>query len=232
MASVKTENPGRELQLSKALFDSKFRIFEVAEPHPNDSEYLDWILAPLEAPLLASEYTSTGMMDGYFILEGLIVNADRTIEKGYIDLSLPERNIDSHFLKLNGEIVRKRGTRVGDAKIIPAVAIENFGAYDQYYPRENAEAGLQVLRNGLAASKLKWPIALDLGYILRDERRYEEAIQAFTVAIKSGYTKSYFIYSERAKLYQLTGNQHAADSDWQQVELIAGPLGLKCERGF
>jgi tetratricopeptide (TPR) repeat protein len=232
MASVRTEHPGQEVRLGDALFKLNCKIFEVVEPHPVDSDFPDWILTPIEAPLLAKEYTRAGIMDGYFIVEGLVVHKDGTTERAYLDLSLPERNIDSHFLLQGGRIMRGVGTLLDNAKIIPTVAIERFGVYDQYYVKGFAELGLRVLREGLAVAKVKWPIALDLAYILRDEKRYSEAIHAFTVAINSGYTKSYFVYSERARLYQLLGNQFAADEDWQQVKRLAGPEALKTERGF
>jgi tetratricopeptide (TPR) repeat protein len=232
MASVRTGEPGKEVRLRDALFHSSSKIFEVSEPHPVDSDFLDWILAPIEASLLAKEYTRTGMMDGYFIVEAVVVRDDGTTQKGYLDLSLPERNIDSHFLLVGGKIARGTGTLLESAKIIPSVAIEKFGVYDQYYVKGFAEVGLGVLREGLAASKVKWPIALDLAYILRDEKRFSEAIEAFTLAIQTGYTKSYFTYSERARLYQLIGNQSAAEEDWQQVERLAGCDALKTERGF
>lgn len=232
MASVRTGQFGKEVRLRDALFHLSCKIFEVSEPNPVDSDFLDWILAPLDAPLLAKEYTHTGIMDGYFIVQALVVHNDGTTQQGYLDLSLPERNIDSHFLRAGGEIRRGTGTYLESAKIIPSVAIEKFGIYDQYYVKGFAELGLGVLREGLAASKIKWPIALDLAYILRDEKRFSEAIEAFTLAIQTGYTKSYFIYSERARLYQLVGNQSAADKDWQQVERLAGSDALKTERGF
>lgn len=232
MASVRTGRFGKEVRLREALFHNKCKIFEVSEPNPIDSDFLNWILAPLDAPLLAKEYTYTGAMDGYFLLEAFVVHNDGTTQKGYLDLSLPERNIDSHFLLVGGEIARGRGTILEGAKIIPSVAIEKFGVYDQYYVQGFAELGLGVLREGLSVSKLKWPIALDLAYILRDEKRFSEAIEAFSLAIQTGYSKSYFIYSERARLYQLEGNQPAADEDWQQVERLGGSDALRTERGF
>jgi len=232
MASVRTGQFGKEVRLRDALFNISCKIFEVSEPSPVDSDFLDWIVTPLEAPLLAKEYTRTGTMDGYFVVEAFIVHNDGTTQKGYLDLSLPERNMDSHVLLVGGEIARGTGTILEGAKIIPSVAIEKFGVYDQYYVKGFAELGLGVLREGLSASKLKWPIALDLAYILRDEKRFSEAIEAFTLAIQTGYSKSYFIYSERARLYQLVGNQPAADEDWQQVGRLAGSDALRTERGY
>jgi hypothetical protein len=222
----------KEYSLGETLFRSGHKIFEVVESDLSKRNYLDWNLVALDGQTLSKEHTLSGLADGYFILQGTVVYPNGAVEKGYVDVSLPERNIDSHFLQLSGEIVRGTGTLVGDAQIIPSVAIEKFGVYDQYYVRGHAEVGLEILQEGLAAAKLKWPIALDMAYILRDEKRYPEAIEAFTLAIQTGGTKSYFSYLERAKLFQKVGNSAAADLDWRQVEQMAGPALVKQERGY
>jgi hypothetical protein len=43
-----------------------------------------------------------------------------------------------------------------------------------------------VLRKGLAGARKRENIAADMAYILRDERRYEESVEAFTIAIEEG----------------------------------------------
>ena len=220
-----------EMKLGLTLFRTDHKIFEVVESNLA-GDYLDWNLVPLAGQTLAREYTLSGLTDGYFVLEGLLVHADGRIEKAYTDVSLPERETNWHFLLRNKEIVRGRGTLIPDAQVIPAVAIEKFGVYDQYYVKGHPEVGLQVLRDGLAVAKLKGPIAFDLAYILRDEKRYSEAIKAFTLAINLGKGVNYLCYSERAKLFTKLGNQEAADRDWEQVKRMAGAEVLKYERGF
>ena len=81
------------------------------------------------------------------------------------------------------------------------MAIEKFGVYDQYYVKGHAEVGMKVLREGLAVAKSKGPIALDLAYILRDEKRYAESAEAFTLAINQGEGVITSGYSERAKVF-------------------------------
>jgi hypothetical protein len=219
------------MKLGATLFHTDCKIFEVVESDLA-GDYLDWNLVPLPGQTLAREHTLSGLADGYFVLEGLLVHADGRIEKAYTDVGLPEREIDYHFLLRNKEIVRGRGTLIPNAQVIPAVAIEKPGVYDQYYVKGHAEVGLNVLQDGLAVAKLKWPIALDVAYILRDEKKYSEAVEAFTLAISECDSVNYFYYSERAQLFTKLNNQEAVDRDWAQVERMAGAHILKFQRGF
>ena len=220
-----------EVKLAATLFCTDRKIFEVVGSDLT-GDFHDWNLVPLEGQTLARENTLSGLADGYFVLEGLLVHADGRVEQAYTDVVLPERNIDSHFLLKNQEIVRGRGTLIPNAQVIPAVAIEKFGVYDQYYVKGHAEVGMKVLREGLAVAKSKGPIALDLAYILRDEKRYAESVEAFTLTINQGEGVDYFYYSERAKLLTKLNNHEAADRDWREVERVAGSRALKYERGF
>ncbi len=98
--------------------------------------------------------------------------------------------------------------------MIPAVAIESFGVYELFYSHIDPEVGLTVLRTGLQAAESKAPIAEDLGYILRDEGRKEEAIEAFSIAIEEGPSCEY-IPMERAALYEAIGDHANAERDRQ-----------------
>jgi len=220
-----------KVKLSATLFRTASKIFEVVDSDLA-GDYHDWNLVSLEGQTLAKENTLSGLADGYFVLEGLLVHVDGSVEQAYVDVVLPERNIGSHFLLRNQEIVRGLGTLIPNAQVIPAVAIEKFGVYDQYYVKGHAEVGMKVLRDGLAVAKSKGPIALDLAYILRDEKRYAESTEAFTLAIDQGEGVDYFCYSERAKLFTKLNNHEAADRDWKEVERMAGARVLKYERGY
>lgn len=61
-------------------------------------------------------------------------------------------------------------------------------------------------------AKNKAPIAQDLGYICRDEGRVREAIEAFSIAIKTG-PSSEFIFLERADLLEKAGDLEGAAKD-------------------
>lgn len=221
------------MKLGATLFRTDHRIFEVVESDLG-GDYLDWNLVPLAGETLGREHTLSGLADGYFVLEALLVRPDGSSEKAYTDVVLPEREIDWHFLNGGGGIVRGRGTLALDGQVIPAVAIEKFGAYEQYYVKGHAEAGLSILRQGLAAAKARRPIALDLAYVLRDEKRYSEAVVAFTLAIDADDStgSDYYYFAERAKLFAKLGDQEAAERDWDRVRRMAGSNMVRNFRGF
>lgn len=222
-----------QMKLGETLFRKDHRIFEVADSNLS-GDHRDWNLLPLAGETLARENTLSGLSDGVFVLEALAVNPDGVAEKAYVDVVLPEREIDSHYLLKDGSIAVGRGTILTNAQMIPAVAIEQFGVYEQFYVRGHAQVGLDILRRGLAVAKLKWPVAIDLAYILRDEKRYAEAVEAFSIVLNKDEIAGgdYYYYAERAKLYARLGNQAAANQDWEQVERMAGPAMLKNFRGF
>lgn len=222
----------KKVYLHDALFTIDCRIFEVVEPSLPEQDYLDWGLIPLEGNTLAKENTLSGLAEGHFVLEGIVVHKTGELEKGYLDISLPERDMGSYFVKLGGEIIKGLAPLVGDSQMIPAVAIEKFGVYEQYYAKGHAEVGLAILREGLKAATTKWPIALDIGYICRDEKRYPEAIDAFTLAINEGTIIQHYAYAERADLYTKIGNLDASERDWEMVLRIAGPDVVRNLRGL
>lgn len=136
----------------------------------------------------------------------------------YIDMNMPERLSDYAYFIHRGSIER-RYVHESEGKIIPAVAIESYGVYEQYFGncRSDPEVGLEILRRGLAVAKRKAPIAQDMGYILCDERRVQEAIEAFTIAIDEG-PSSYFIFLERAALYDQLQDYAKSRADRQAAD--------------
>ncbi len=88
--------------------------------------------------------------------------------------------------------------------IIPAVASDCFGDYELFYAKENPQIGIDVLREGLSKAAKKYIVAEDLGYILRDENRFEESIEAFKISKQIGPSSAY-IYLELSRLYRAIG---------------------------
>lgn len=222
------------MRLGETLFWSDHQIFEVVDSD-FENDFLDWKLVPLAGRTLAKEHTLSGLTDGKFVLAATLVLPDGRIESAYISMYLPEREIDHHYLLRGTGIEHGRGTLTQGGQVIPAVAIEKFGAYDQFYIPGHSEVGIRVLRDGLDCAKRKAPIAKDLAYILRDEKRYAEAVEYFTLAIDSSdkvRKGDYFLFSERAKLFAYLNDAAAADRDWAEVERLAGSSVLKYERGF
>jgi tetratricopeptide (TPR) repeat protein len=184
-------------------------LFEVTDHEPEDWPH--WPLNPLPAATVPSTPE-----EGFYIVRALHV-LDRGRTQGcYLDLSMPERISDFVYFR-EGSTVTRRAPHDLEGDVIPAVAIEGFGVYEQFYSRRDPEAGLAVLRRGLELAGQKAAIAEDLGYILRDEGRREEAIAMFSIAIEEG-PSSDFILMERADLYEALGDRVNAERDRQQAE--------------
>jgi hypothetical protein len=84
--------------------------------------------------------------------------------------------------------------------IIPAVASDCFGVYELFYAKENPQIGIDILKNGLTKATNRKIVAEELGYILRDEGRIEEAIEAFKISEEFGPSSEY-TYWELSELY-------------------------------
>ena len=120
------------------------------------------------------------------------------------------RSFPSHDI---AEVVIKQGSN-GQTKvesiyeqvksIIPSIASECFGDYELYYSKENSQIGIDILKSGLTIATNKNVVAEDLGYILRDEGRIEEAIEAFKISEENGPSSEYTFW-ELAGLYEELG---------------------------
>jgi tetratricopeptide (TPR) repeat protein len=184
---------------------------------PDEKEDFDyWDAAPINADILSAEFVRDKILDGYFVLKALFIPNEGELRSCYIDVTMPERISERVFFKIENQIKSKyhaylEGKQL-KGKIIPIAAIDGFGLYELFYSKKNPEIGLEVLRNGLKISKRKKYIALDLAYILRDENRYEEAIEAFSIAITEGADNEY-CFIERAGLFEKIGDRENAEKD-------------------
>jgi len=106
--------------------------------------------------------------------------------------------------------------------VIPAIGIENFGVYKLYYAKENPSAGIEVLKKGMEEARERKFLADDLAYLLRDEKRFEEAIEAFTVVLteKPEPHVTHMLYQERSRMYAAIGQSDKAEED-KQLAAIA-----------
>jgi len=189
------------MRLTEAIIACpKVRIFRVVD---SESEQKDeWDVQPADAPVLSGQ-------DGFFIVKAKNILPDGAIRDCYIDVSLPERISDyAYFVHGNG--FEAGYCHEFEGEIICAVPISSFGAYDLFYSRMQPDIGLEILKSGLSSSPRKAAIAEDLGYILRDERRFPEAAEMFEVAAREG-PSSYFVYGELAGCYDEVGNHELAD---------------------
>ncbi len=171
-----------------------FRVLDSGAEHPRD-----WQLEPLQTELLSDTEA-----DGYHVMKALNILPDATIHNCYIDMNLPERISDYAFILETGSL-RYGLHHEFPGEIIPAVALDCFGVYELFYSKNRPQIGIDILKQGLAIARRKGYIAEDLGYILRDERRFREAAEMFKVAVEEE-PSSYFIYGELAGAYAELGD--------------------------
>ena len=182
------------MKLKDIYTDSKTKIFVVT--NQDDEDELNWIIKPTKFELLPED-------EGIFFVKALQVFADTMIDC-YLGIMTPERIAETVvFIASNGQTVTKSIDDI-EQTIIPAVASDCFGDYELYYAKENPQLGIDILRNGLIEASNKNIVAEDLGYILRDEGRVEEAIEAFKISEESKPSSEY-IYLELSRLYKDMG---------------------------
>ena len=184
----------------KDIFSDKTstKVFYIT--NSNSDNILDWTIESTDLELIPNE-------QGYFIVAAKQVFADNTVDC-FIDMTTTERITDHVFRREDGKIIGELFydySRKHQNSIIPAIASDCFGTYELYYSKENPQVGIDILRNGLPKSLTKNVIAEDLGYILRDENRVDEAIEAFSIS-EQNVPSSEYIYLELSQLYAQVGH--------------------------
>lgn len=185
----------------------------------DDGSFLDWEVEPIIAPTLAGDYVRDKILDGLFILKAVHISTEGELQDCYLDVVMPERISETAYFHTDEEIVEIMSHKVS-GEVIPMVAIEGFGVYDLFYSRLKPEIGLSVLRNAVKVARQKSYIAEDMAYILRDENRKLEAIEAFDIVIAEGEPNEYS-YLERAGLREETGDLAGAIRDREAASRIA-----------
>ena len=169
-------------------------VFIVTEQ--DDDNELNWTIESTDFELIPEE-------ENYYFVKAFEISENEKTDC-YIGIMTPERI---------AEIVIKQGSN-GQTKvesiydqvksIIPSIASECFGDYELYYSKENSQIGIDILKSGLTIATNKNVVAEDLGYILRDEGRIEEAIEAFKISEENGPSSEYTFW-ELAGLYEQLG---------------------------
>jgi tetratricopeptide (TPR) repeat protein len=183
------------------------KIFSVL--NNEDENPLLWTLEPTELEIIPEE-------EGHFIVIAKQVYEDKT-EDCYLDVLTPER-ISTWVVKMNNGKIIFEDLYDQENSVIPAVPSDCFGIYESYYARENPQIGIDILKNGLTKSKSKAAIAEDLGFIFRDENRFEEAIEAFSIS-EQRTPSSEYIYDELAQLYRELGQKEKQEEYEKKFEL-------------
>jgi tetratricopeptide (TPR) repeat protein len=183
------------MKLRDIYKDKKTNVFKVIN-HDSDNE--------LDYEIEATEYEIIPEVEGLYIVKALEVKTNK-ITECYMDMIIPERISDNVIKKgLLGK-VKISEYYPYEGIMIPAIASDCYGVYDLYYSKENPQIGIEVLKNGLEKAKNKEIILDEIGYILRDENRNEEAIEAFKQSLEYGYMTQYS-YLELSCLYERIGN--------------------------
>lgn len=167
---------------------------------------LDWTIMPTELEVIPNE-------EGHFLVVAKQVFEDKTVDC-YVNVITIER-ISELVVKIeDGEVVCEE-IYDQENSVIPAVASECFGFYELYYSHENPQVGIDILNLGLDKTLNKTAIAEDLGYILSDENRLEEAIEAFLISANNN-PSSVYIFEELVQLYGELG-QTEKQTEYQDI---------------
>ncbi|MGA2297263.1 MAG: hypothetical protein ABSG15_06935 [FCB group bacterium] len=184
------------MKIKNILTDNKTtKIFNIINDDDDDNP-LNWQIETTDLELIP-------YIEGHFIVKALEVYADKTVDC-YINMVTPER-ISDYIFKIENENIICSPFYKQNHSIISAVPSDCFGNYDLYYAKENPQIGIDILKEGLSKAKNKSFIAEELGYILSDENRITEAIEAFLIS-ENNNPSSEGIYCELADLYKQLGN--------------------------
>jgi len=164
------------MKLKNIFTDNKTKVFVVTNQDEEDE--LNWTIEPTDFDLLPEE-------ENVYYVKAYQVSADGTYDC-YLGIMTPERIAETVVKKEpSGQIVAE-SIYEQEQTIIPAVASDCFGDYELFYAKENPQIGIDVLKDGLTKASNKNIVAEDLGYVLRDEKRIEEAIDAFKISEQTG----------------------------------------------
>ncbi|MFB9865489.1 hypothetical protein [Rufibacter immobilis] len=169
------------MKLREIFLDTNTSVFTVTNAD-NDDE-LEWSISPTDFMLLPEEENT------YFV-KAKQVYADRTIDC-FIGIMTPERIAETVIRRNKDGHAVAESIYEQENSVIPAVASECFGVYTLYYSKDNPQIGIDILKGVLGKATNKNIVAEDLGYILRDEDRVEEAIEAFKISEEAGPASEY-----------------------------------------
>lgn len=201
------------MKLKDIFKDKVTKIFRVVN-QDFDNE-LDFEILPTELETIPDE-------GGYFILRALEVRKQK-VSECFMDMTTTERIPDIVIRKgLLGNIKISEYYNY-EGVVIPAIASDCFGVYDLYYSKENPQIGIDILQNGIEKATNKAIVSEDLGYILRDEQRNEEAIEAFKKSIEYGASTPY-PYLELSHLYERLGDAKMKDEYYNKFIANGGKI--------
>lgn len=198
------------MKLRDIFNDSQTSVFVVTDQE--DEDELNWVIEPTDNLLIPVD-------ENIYFVKAYQIDGD-TILNCFLGVMTPER-IAETVVKVGtfGNVVAES---LYDQKFetIPAVASECYGNYELYYAKSKPQIGVDILSKGLGKAINKSVVAMDLGYILRDEGRIEEALKAFLLSEKFGPTSEY-TFLEISRLYKRL-DQVDKELEYQQKFKKAG----------
>ncbi len=195
LISCKPENSDMRIKdiVTKKTDVNIFTVVKEKSDNP-----LDWKIKTRKDKLIPDT-------EAHCIVRAKMIDKEKNVSDCFINISLPERIVDYVIYQTDLGLEYKESYELADKDVIPAVASEAFGDYELYYSKNAPDVGIEILRQSLNLTEDPSVIAEDLGYILRDENRHQEAIDAFLISEEHGVSSEY-IFKEISDLYAKIGN--------------------------
>ncbi len=182
------------MKLSDIYKDRITKVFIVTEQ--DDENELIWTIEATDFAIIPEE-------ENYYFVKAFEVSENNKAAC-YIGIMTPERTAEIVIKQNSDGQTEVESIYDQEKSIIPSIASECFGDYELFYSKENPQVGIDILESGLKIATNKNVVAENLGYILRDEGRIEEAIEAFKISEENGPSSEYTFW-ELAGLYEQLG---------------------------
>ena len=182
------------MKLRDIYKDGLTKVFIVTEQ--DDDNELPWTVEPTDYELIPEE-------ENYYFVKAYEVSQNGKTDC-YIGVMTPERIAEVVIKQNSNGQTEIESIYDQEKSIIPAIASDCFGDYELFYSKENPQLGIDILKSAITKATNKNVVAEDLGYILRDEGRVKEAIEAFKISEENGPSSEY-TFLELAGLYEQLG---------------------------
>ena len=182
------------MKLRAIYKDGLTKVFIVIEQ--DDDNELNWTVEPTDYELIPEE-------ENYYFVKAYEVSQNGKTDC-YIGVMTPERIAEVVIKQNSNGQTEIESIYDQEKSIIPAIASDCFGDYELFYSKENPQLGIDILKSAITKATNKNVVAEDLGYILRDEGRVKEAIEAFKISEENGPSSEY-TFLELAGLYEQLG---------------------------
>lgn len=107
-------------------------------------------------------------------------------------------------------------------ELVPMLACEHYGPWEQYLSKSRPELGVEVLEPGLVTAKRKGPVARDLARVAGEAGKLDVAVKAIAEALKSDDLDDRNALIElRAKWLHALGKDAEAEADERDLQRAA-----------